>query len=171
MSNIKNTPSVEVEKNIKQLRGAFEHRAIWFYLLIDAARKRGVDWEDMAMEAIANYGLMEGTHKFDTLEDKSDVGALPKYFGAGNAPFIFEQTKAVMSDELYEMHFHYCPFVSGWTRIGVPDEEIAKFCYIVHNGDKAMVEQYLDGVEYEIAGTKAEGCDYCTIRFKAAKKD
>ena len=54
---LQNTPTNTEDPRINDLRGAFEHRALWFGLLIDEARKRGLD-ETFAREAILRLSLI-----------------------------------------------------------------------------------------------------------------
>ena len=47
MAEIKNTPTIQDEE-VVALRNAFAHRARWLKLLLDEAKKRGADWEEIA---------------------------------------------------------------------------------------------------------------------------
>jgi hypothetical protein len=59
MSNIKNYPKHN-NKIIKAVRGMLEHRATWLYLLLDEARKRGINTEDFAKAAVMRCGCFQG---------------------------------------------------------------------------------------------------------------
>ena len=50
------------------LRNAFEHRATWMSMLIDAAKEKGLD-TSFAREAILKCGCMHGTMKFPITGD------------------------------------------------------------------------------------------------------
>ena len=44
MSNIQNTPVCN-EPYVQKVRGAMQHRAQWLYLILDEARKQGIELE------------------------------------------------------------------------------------------------------------------------------
>jgi hypothetical protein len=60
---IKNEATIE-EEQIRNIRGAIEHRATWFFFLLDEARKKGLDWDDFARKAIRRTGLLHGERRF-----------------------------------------------------------------------------------------------------------
>jgi len=50
----------EETKLVSEVRKAIEHRATWMYLLLKEARKRGLDWDDFAREAVRETGCFHG---------------------------------------------------------------------------------------------------------------
>ena len=59
---IKNKPTKKSDR-IVLLRNAIEHRATWGALLIDEAKKRGID-TSFAHEAIKRCGISHGNNKY-----------------------------------------------------------------------------------------------------------
>ena len=45
---------------VLEIRKAIEHRATWMYLLLQEARKRGLEWDDFARPAIRETGCLGG---------------------------------------------------------------------------------------------------------------
>ena len=50
---------------LKAIRGTLEHRAMWLYLLLKEAEKKGVQWEDIGYPAIRACGNMHGKNLVD----------------------------------------------------------------------------------------------------------
>ncbi|MDI3281281.1 MAG: hypothetical protein QJR13_07940, partial [Bacillota bacterium] len=63
--------STNNDPQIGQLRAAIEHRATWFYLLLDEFRKKmpGEAWEEVARRAIHRCGVLHGNQKFSRTAD------------------------------------------------------------------------------------------------------
>lgn len=59
MSKIVNEPKIK-NPIIKSVREQLEHRALWMYLLCDEAKKKGLNAEDYAPDAIRRCGLYQG---------------------------------------------------------------------------------------------------------------
>ena len=55
-------------QHCEDMRAAFEHRATWFYTLINEARKKGLDY-DFAREAILACGRFHRDHKYTKTDD------------------------------------------------------------------------------------------------------
>ena len=51
-STINNKPTIVDDEKTTLVRNAIEHRATWFYLLLDEARKRGLDMEEVGLSLI-----------------------------------------------------------------------------------------------------------------------
>lgn len=165
MSNIKNEPTIQDEE-IVALRNAFGQRARWMKLLIDQLKKDGGDWEAKAREAIRTYGVENG-ERFKGQMCCPCVGELPKFVGAKWARKIFEIDVVEESDEVYEMHFHHCPLITGWEMEGCSEEEIRCLCDIAMDGDRGMADGV--GVDFYLGKKIAEGHDYCELRFTPKK--
>jgi hypothetical protein len=56
---IKNEAKIR-EPHVEEMRSAIEHRATWFYLLLDEARKNGLAWDDFARKAVFQTGCLQG---------------------------------------------------------------------------------------------------------------
>lgn len=157
---IKNEKSIKDEKT-EELRGHIEHRAAWFYLLLDEARKKGLEWEDFAREAIDRMGKFHGTEKLvdtDNLEEFAD-DFLPE-----NIRKIFEMDVSVDDNELI-VDFNYCPLVASWMKFTDDEEEIDLMCDMAMQGDRGIVSTY-ENFEMELQKTIASGDDHCRLVIK-----
>ena len=58
---IKNEPKIK-NPLIVAIREQLEHRALWMYLLVDEARKKGLEPSEYAPNAIKRCGLYQGSN-------------------------------------------------------------------------------------------------------------
>ena len=68
MSKIQNKPVCR-EAYVEKVRGAMHHRAQWLYLLLDEAKKRGADWEEIARAATSRCGCFQGAGLYEDWTD------------------------------------------------------------------------------------------------------
>ena len=167
MSKITNEPKND-EQIVVEVRNAIEHRATWMYLLLDEARKRGLDWDDFARAAINRMGCIHGKNFQSMVDDKSSLKEFSEVFGVGTGRKVFEMDVLEADEEKYYLDFHYCPLVSAWQKLGLPDEEIEKLCDIAMDGDRGIASQFPD-YEFTLGDTIAEGHPACQIRFNKKK--
>ena len=59
MSKVVNEPKIK-NPLIVAIREQLEHRALWMYLLLDEAKKQGLEAEKFAPDAIMRCGLYQG---------------------------------------------------------------------------------------------------------------
>lgn len=154
---IKNEPKLKGDVKTDDLRAAIEHRATWFYLMIEAAQKRGLD-TSFARDAIFNCGAFHGEKKFPRTDD---IEVFAKAFANENVVKIFEMDVKTTPDKL-AIDFHYCPLVTAWKKLGATDEQCKELCDIAMDGDRGIVSKY-DGFEFELGKTIAKGDDVCEI--------
>jgi hypothetical protein len=159
---IKNTPT-DRGKHINDLRAAIEHRATWFYLLIEEAKKRGLD-DEFARAAIHACGAFHGANKFT---QTCDLEAFAKEFANENVVNIFEMDVKSTPEEL-SIDFHYCPLIAAWQKFTKDEERIATLCDIAMDGDRGIASAY-PAFEFELGKTIAKGDDVCEIRFRKKK--
>jgi L-2-amino-thiazoline-4-carboxylic acid hydrolase len=150
-------------QHIKDLRDAIEHRATWFYYLIEEAQKRGLDY-DFASDAIKNCGCFHGKNKYTQTDD---LKVFAPEFISENVKNIFEMDVDVTDEEL-KIEFHYCPLVAAWKKLTDDEEKIAKLCDIAMDGDRGIACQF-DAFEFELGKTIAKGDDICEVSFKKVK--
>ncbi|MDR2390212.1 MAG: L-2-amino-thiazoline-4-carboxylic acid hydrolase [Planctomycetota bacterium] len=142
-----------------KLRAAIEHRATWMYLLMDEAKKRGLDWNDFARAAIRKCGRFHGEHKFHS---ESDLAAFGKNFANDDVIGIFEMdVREASKDRLY-IEFHYCPLVTAWKKLGASDVECEELCDIAMDGDRGIVDA-CPSFEFSLGSVIAAGGDCCQI--------
>ncbi len=161
MSKVKNEPK---NKNfvIKAVREQLEHRALWLYLLCEEARKKGLEPDAYAPEAIHQCGLFQGGGLVDKGGTTSLKG-LKKTLFTKPAQMVFEMKILRCDDDHLDIDFHYCPLVKAWQKQGCSDEEISMYCDIAMCGDRGIAESY--GCVLELPKTIARGDDVCEIRF------
>lgn len=158
-----NNNKTNQEPHIEELRSAIEHRATWFALLIDEAKKRGLD-TSFARDAILRCGAFHGETKLPKTEDLS---VFTDAFLTENIRKIFEMEIDVTEEQL-TVTFHYCPLVAAWQKLGISEEDIAEYCDIAMDGDRGIVSTY-DKFEYELGDTIAKGCKSCQLFVKKNK--
>ena len=146
---IKNQPTRTNEVTEIQ-RKAFEHRATWFALLIDEARKQGLD-DSFAHNAIRRCGMFHGEVKFPRTDDLTEFNT-------------FEMEILESSDKKLSIDFHYCPLVAAWQKLGLPEEDMPALCDIAMDGDRGIISTY-PKFSFELGETIAKGDNVCQIRI------
>ncbi|MDF2608539.1 MAG: hypothetical protein K0R92_13 [Lachnospiraceae bacterium] len=143
--------------HIEELRSAIEHRATWFALLIEEAKKRGLD-TTFARDAIYRCGAFHGESK---LPKTSDLSVFTEAFLPENTRKIFDMETEVTEEQL-TVTFHYCPLVAAWQKLGISEEDIAEYCDIAMDGDRGIISTY-DDFEYQLGDTISKGCKTCQL--------
>lgn len=146
-------------KHIDDLRAAIEHRATWFYLLVQEAKERGLGYE-FAREAVRKTGNFHGETR---LTPTDDFYKFSSDFLTENVRNIFEMEVNPSDDEL-NVTFGYCPLVSAWQKLGANEEEMAVLCDIAMDGDRGITEKF-PGFEFHLGKTIAQGASSCQLRF------
>ena len=151
-----------------KVREQLEHRALWLYLLVDEAEKRGLDADDFASAAIKRCGIYQGT-EITHISGTTSLKGLRKTLFTRSAQAIFEMKVIEESDDVLSIDFSYCPLVKAWQKQGASDELIARLCDIAMCGDRGIGEAH--GVELDLPKTIARGDDCCAIRYFRRPKD
>lgn len=159
---IKNVPSIS-EKHTDDLRQAFEHRATWFYFLIDEAEKRGIDTQ-FARDAIHKCGCFHGENKFPKTDDIKEFAAA---FATEQVKKVFEMDVKTTDEEL-NIEFHYCPLVAAWKKLTNDEVKISKLCDIAMDGDRGIISKF-DKFTFELGNTIANGNETCQVLIKKNK--
>lgn len=150
--------------HIKDLRDGIEHRATWFYYMIQEAKKRGLDY-DFARDAVKGCGCFHGENKY-TMTD--NLTKFAPEFVSDNVRNIFEMETTVTEDE-FNIEFHYCPLVEAWKKLTDDEEEIALLCDIAMDGDRGIASVFPE-FEFELGKTIAKGDSTCEVCFRKVKK-
>ncbi|MEG1932813.1 MAG: L-2-amino-thiazoline-4-carboxylic acid hydrolase, partial [Pygmaiobacter sp.] len=145
------------------LRGAIEHRATWFSLMIDEAVKAGAD-KDFAGRAVFNCGRFHGENKYPKT---NDIKVFAEAFANDDVVKCFEMD-VKCDDTKLDIDFHYCPLVEAWKKLGVPEADMPKLCDMAMDGDRGIISTY-DSFEFNLGKTIAKGDDICEIRIKKVK--
>lgn len=155
---IKNEATIN-DPLINKLRAAIEHRATWMYMLMDEARKKGLDWDDFARKAIHRCGMFHGENKF---KKEGDLEKFSKMFADEDGARVFEMdVKESTGDKLY-IEFHYCPLLSAWKKAGASDEDCAKLCDIAMDGDRGIIDA-IPSYQFTLGDTIAKGGPCCQV--------
>ena len=157
------------EEIVREVRKAIEHRATWMYLLLQEARKRGLDWDDFARPAIHATGCFYGQKRREKMKDPHSLEEFSTIFAAGTSRKVFEMQVLEADQEKYYLDFHYCPLVSAWEKLGVPPEEIEQLCDIAMEGDRGTADEF-PAFEFSLGKTIAGGHEVCEIRFDNISK-
>jgi hypothetical protein len=176
MAEVKNTPKRKGGL-IRIIRGLFEHRALWLYLLVDEAAKQGIDAASFAPAAIRRCGIFQGAGLAGSgaaAESGAPAGSgktggvslkiLKKKLFSGVGQLIFEMKVRRVTDDNFDVDFHYCPLVSAWQKQGCSIEEISRLCDFAMCGDRGIAESF--GCILDLPKTIARGDGICELRFK-----
>jgi hypothetical protein len=161
---IKNVSKIS-DSETEKLRQAIEHRATWFYLLLDEARKRGLDWEDFARKAIFRCGCFHGETRFSKT---SDLRQFSKEFANETVRKIFEMRIVEASEDRFVVEFNYCPLVAAWQKFTQDEQEIATLCDIAMEGDRGIISTF-PGFTMELQDTIASGGKVCRLIISKEK--
>ena len=161
MSIVKNEAKIKV-KLLQSIREQLEHRALWLYLLVDEAKKRGLDPKEFASDAIKRCGLSQGAKLVEKGKTDSLKG-LKKTLFTKPAQWVFEMDVKQCNDDHLDIDFHYCPLVKAWQKQGCSEEEIRMLCDCAMCGDRGIAQSF--GCELDLPKTIANGDDCCQIRF------
>jgi hypothetical protein len=161
-SKVVNTPKVK-NALIRKVRELFEHRALWMYLLCDEARKQGLPPEKFAPGAIFRCGQYQGGLIVERCGSRSLKSLKKRLF---NLPgrLVFEMKVRRLTDDNFDVDFHYCPLVGAWQKQGCSVEEMDKLCNYAMCGDRGIAESF--GCELDLRKTIARGDGVCEIRFR-----
>ena len=160
---IKNTPS-KSDPRTDLLRGAIEHRATWFALMIEEAEKCGLA-KDFAGKAVFRCGQFHGENKYPKTDD---LKVFSKAFANDDVVGCFEMELLKNDDKDLSIDFHYCPLVAAWKKLGIPDDQLPALCEMAMDGDRGIISEY-DAFDFELGKTIAKGDDVCEIRIKKTK--
>jgi hypothetical protein len=158
---IVNEPSHVGDPHVEDLRAAIEHRAAWFFLLIDEARKKGLDLS-FARDAIFKCGCFHGDKKFPRTGDLRVFG---KAFANDNVVKIFEMDVQENTEDKLYIEFHYCPLIAAWRKLGASEELIRELCDVAMDGDRGIVSRY-ENFEFQLGDTIAGGGKVCQISIR-----
>lgn len=161
---IKNEKELTDERT-ELLRDMIEHRAAWYYFLIDEAEKQGLKEAEFAREAIRRCGCFHGEEK---LVDTDNLEEFAADFLSEDVRNIFEMEIDVDQEKLI-VDFNYCPLVNSWLKLTDDEDAIDTYCDIAMEGDRGIVSTY-DNFEYELQKTIASGDDHCRLVITKKEK-
>lgn len=141
----------------ESVRTCIQHRATWFYLLQQAAKEEGADFDAIAKKAIFRAGKLSAQkigkcttpqEFFDGLCNKNNVLA-----------FAMEEVKMGENQGIYR--FHKCALCDAWKALGCTPAEIGHLCKLAMAGDYGIVSEYPLDLKFNC--TIGDGADYCEM--------
>jgi len=148
----------EIDEVTKAFRTAIQDRAVWFYLLLKAAKEEGANPEKVADRAITAFGKAKGA-TFGNI-DGADQFIDKLSEGYGRAAFDMEIVEH--TPEKSSLHFHHCALVEAWKKIGCTQEEISELCRLASFGDLGVVSNF-PNLKLEFPKLIANGDGYCEL--------
>lgn len=165
MGKINNKPAID-DPVVNGIRNAIEHRAAWFYLLLDEAGKSGADIEKIGRAAIHRCGCIHGREKIKkNIKAADDLQEFLKVFADETGRKVFEMEVIENTENELYLDFHYCPLVSAWQKIGAKEDDIALLCDIAMDGDRGIVSEF-EKYRFNLEGAIAKGDPVCKIRIE-----
>jgi hypothetical protein len=138
-------------------------------LIIDEARKAGVDIEPIARKAVSRCGCFHGETIFKkNMRTPEDIRAFSEVFCTDIGTKTFEMEFLERDAAALKVNFHYCPLVSAWKKQGFSDEDIALLCDIAMDGDRNIAGVFTT-FDFELGKTIAKGDGICEICFSKRK--
>lgn len=166
MSKIKNEPICK-EPCVEKVRGAMRHRAQWLYLLLDEAKKRGADWEEIARAATSRCGCFQGAGLYEDWAQHDSLSSFAEVFADEDFQKYFDMEIVECGEDKLHIQFHHCPLVAGWQEIGCGDEEVSKLCDIAMDGDRNIAKACQ--LDFTLGDTIADGAPCCDLTFRLKK--
>lgn len=145
------------------VRAAIQDRATWFYLLLKAGEKQGVDTEKMAYDAITEFGKMKGRR----MADAKNAGELVDKISEGPGFHVFAMERVKSEEAVGELKFRHCALVEAWKKLGCSAEEIKNLCKLASYGDFGIVSCFPDlKLEFPELLSHGDGCCHMVITKK-----
>ena len=104
--SIKNEPKYKFGL-LQAIREQLEHRALWMYLLCDEAKKKGLNAEEYAPDAIKRCGLYQGALLVEKGGKGKSLKGLKKALFGKPAQLVFEMDILRCDDDHLDIDFHY----------------------------------------------------------------
>ena len=163
MLEIKKEPRA---REIEVMRGLIKDRGSYLYYLVQAAKKKGADWEGIARCGMSAFGCMKFRAKF------SQIQGLDDFLEA----YLSEETKQIFDSYLIErdedhavIRAGYCPLMHAWVGCGGDDAQVAKLCDIAMDADRAQVNS-IPALSFSLRKSLAEGDDQCEFLVELCRK-
>jgi hypothetical protein len=169
MPKINNNPTITDDEIVTVNRNAIEHRATWMGLSYEAAKKSGVDGEQILRSAVTQTGCLHGALIKAKLREPVLLNEFADAFLAPLGIKTFEMEVQLKTKDNLRILFHYCPLVSGWLKAGIPVEDIPKLCDIAMDGDRNIAKTV--GVGFLLGKTIAGGNHCCEVDFFKIERD
>ncbi len=152
------------DSTTQAVRSAIEDRAMYLYFLLkEMQAASGEEAEALARRAIFKYGQV----KAQAAEPmRSPLDFIHHQMRPGRQE-IFAKEVAEATPERSEIHFHYCPLVQAWKRLGATQKELGQLCDIAMQADFGLVSE--TPFALRIAASLAKGDDCCRLIVQVRK--
>ena len=148
------------------LRGLCHKRAICMWRVLENAKKEGVEDLSWIWRSIREYGYDTGRNLEAAMKDPGDLVEFSQHFGVGLDRDIYEMETEEATPERFALHFHYCPFVEKWRKLGIPESELPTLCDLAMQGDHGVGEIFeKHGIRFNLGRTIADGNPTCDLEF------
>lgn len=157
-----NRPNLTDEVTLA-LRSVTEKRAATMTRMIDEAKRYGLN-NEFVIKAVHDYGVDNGCDFKHSMIDPHDMKEFAQKFTNNFEANVYEMETVKSTAKDFRVHFHYCPYVNRWLRMGKNTTEMANLCDICMKGDRAVAENF-DDIEFDLGSTIAKGNPYCEVRY------
>ncbi len=151
------------ETEVNHVLNAIEHRATWMALILAEAEKEEANWEEIGRNAISKCGSIHGAKHRSHCPDPENIGEFGTIFLDDISRCCFQIESVESNYDMTHVHFHRCPLVNAWKKLGLSDEKISKLCDIAMEGDRGIAKTM--GCHLELRQTIAGGDSICDIAF------
>ena len=139
------------------IRAAIKDRALWFYLLLEAAREDGGNSDEIAKKAIFKYGKIKGARIGDCQSPRDFFnGIVTKN---SSLAFAMEEVSVTADEGIYR--FHACALCEAWRELGCNQEEIGHLCKLAMEGDFGLVSSF--PLDLKFNSTIGDGAKFCEM--------
>jgi hypothetical protein len=150
-------------------------RAEYVTAVIQAMRKRfGEEALDIAAEAIYQIGYKKGVARSELVlsqGETNDLESLSELIAHKMSRLYLGTTTEVSGNEL-KVKETYCPLPVYWKSIGMPDDEIVRYCMIFDQVDKGMIEGYNNAFTTELSGAEELALQgYCQMVVRQSEEN
>jgi len=161
--SIKHNQPQQTDFTTMQIRGAVEHRATWMALILDQAKKQGIDFEKAGRDAIRKCGHIHAETYKAQCEDPTSAADFAKAFFHEQGSKTMEITVVESDKDHVVAEFKQCPLVQAWEKLGYEGKDLELLCDIAMDGDRGIADGM--GLKLEIEKTIAKGDCVCRLCF------
>lgn len=148
------------DEYLADVRGANGTRAQWFHLMLEEAKKHGIDPDEFCKATIYAFGVERGK-KYGVCN--GNPGKMARMLFNSNGQDVFEMELAEETDERGVLKFHHCPLAATWKSMGLPAEDVAELCRLACYSDYARADSA--GVNLDFPFQIGQGDDHCELVF------
>lgn len=163
MLEIKKEPR---EPEIEFMRALIKDRGSYLYCLVEAARKKGADWEGIARSGLSKFGCLKYQAGFKQVESLDDF---LKLYPTETVKKIFDSEVIEREEDHAVIKAGYCPLMHAWMDCGGDDAFVGKLCDIAMDGDRAMVNS-IPSLSFSLQKSLAFGDCQCEFLVELCQK-